>query len=192
MAELLPAFARLKRGQEKSSVTSPPPTRDTYPRDNCAIECSLKFPRWIRAYLPSRRLYTLYSAPANDASLRLSSPPLLFPHSTSHSPRRSRPAVVLRRISEYRRCYYARVGLSSPCPAEYRSAYVVTAHPRAAGPGFRKILRTTRRELLEEISRTKVRCHDATERNARRNGDLRVVSSDCVYALCASIRIVRT
>lgn len=78
-----------KQGQEKTSVTLPP--SDTYPRDNYAMECSLKFPRWIRAYLLSRRLYTLYSSSTNT-----SMPP--FNRSCKEP---SNPS----RISEYRGCY---------------------------------------------------------------------------------------
>lgn len=36
--------AKLERGQEEVVTL---PALATYPRDNCAIECSLKFPRWI-------------------------------------------------------------------------------------------------------------------------------------------------
>lgn len=61
----------------------------TYPRDNCTIECSLKFPRWIRGVLAfATSLYGFQRIPVR----------LVSAHSTVR--KKLRPS----RISEYRGC----------------------------------------------------------------------------------------
>lgn len=104
---LPPPLRTSERGQEKRARKRARAC-DTYPRDNYAIECSLKFPRWIPSVLAfATSLYAL-SGEHLYAPLPLPPSPPLFPFPSPDPFNRSlarRDRTGPPRVSEHRGCY---------------------------------------------------------------------------------------